>query len=253
MSARRAIFVAPFNELADAAVVADLAARAEDRGWDGFFVWDHIAYREPVRAIADTWVTLTAIAVATTRLTIGPLVTPLARRRSHHLARETTTLDRLSGGRLILGVGLGSDTSGEFAPDRFGEEGDPKERARLLDTGLDELTAYWGGEFEPQPLQSPRIPIWVASRWPNRRPLRRAARYDGLFPIELGEPDDLRTLVAEVTELRGAAPGPYDFVIDHQRGADLDPWIEAGATWCLTDFGPQPTVAEVQAAIDNDL
>src|SRR5947209_8577268 len=124
--ARHAIFVAPFEELADARLVAELAAETEAAGWDGFFVWDHVLYRPPVRALADPWVTLAAVAAATERVTIGPLVTPLARRRPHQLARETVTLDRLSGGRLVLGVGLGSQRTGEFAPERFGEEGDPK-------------------------------------------------------------------------------------------------------------------------------
>jgi alkanesulfonate monooxygenase SsuD/methylene tetrahydromethanopterin reductase-like flavin-dependent oxidoreductase (luciferase family) len=244
---RRAIFVAPFEELSEPALVAELAASAERRGWDGFFVWDHVAYSEPVRALADPWVTLAAVAVATERITIGPLVTPLARRRPHQLARETVTLDRLSGGRLVLGVGLGSERTGEFDPARFGEEGDPRARARLLDDGLDRLVAYWDGEFEPRPVQRPRIPVWVASRWPSRRPLRRAARFDGLFPIDLPGPDALEDLAAELRELRG--PGPFDLVVEHPPGADPAPWAAAGATWCLTAFGNQPTRAEVQAAI----
>jgi alkanesulfonate monooxygenase SsuD/methylene tetrahydromethanopterin reductase-like flavin-dependent oxidoreductase (luciferase family) len=247
VSARRAIFVAPFEELSEPALVAELAASAERHGWDGFFVWDHVAYSEPVRALADPWVTLAAVAVATERLTIGPLVTPLPRRRPHQLARETVTLDRLSGGRLVLGVGLGSERTGEFDPERFGEEGDPKKRARLLDDGLDRLLAYWGGEFEPRPVQQPRIPVWVAGRWPNRRPLRRAARFDGLFPIDLPGPEALAELAAEVRELRG--PGDFDLVVEHPPGADPEPWIAAGATWCLTAFGKQPTRAEVEQAI----
>jgi alkanesulfonate monooxygenase SsuD/methylene tetrahydromethanopterin reductase-like flavin-dependent oxidoreductase (luciferase family) len=251
VSARRGIFVAPFDELADPRAVADLAARAEARGWDGLFVWDHIQYRPPVRAVADPWVTLAAVAVATERLTIGPLVTPLARRRAHKLARETVTLDRLSGGRLVLGVGLGGDRNGEFDRERFGEEDDPRSRAALLDERLERLGAYWDGEFEPAPVQQPRIPVWVAGRWPNRRPLRRAARWDGFFPIDLEAPEQLAEAVAAVRELRGAdAPVGFEIVIDHPPGTDLAPWIEAGATWCLTDFGMQPARAEVERAID---
>ena len=121
MTARRGIFVAPFEELAEPRLVAELAARAEACGWDGFFLWDHVAYREPVRALADPWVTLAAVAMATERVAIGTLVTPLPRRRPHQLARETVTLDRLSGGRLVLGVGIGSERTGEFDPERFGE------------------------------------------------------------------------------------------------------------------------------------
>ncbi len=254
MPARRAIFVAPFDELSEPGRVLDLAIRAEERGWDGFFVWDHVAYAPPVGALADPWVTLAAIAARTEKLIIGPMVTPLARRRPHQLARETMTLDRLSGGRLILGVGLGSDTSGEFVPERFGEEGDPKARARLLDDGLTKLREYWAGGFEPRPIQRPSIPIWVASRWPSRRPLRRAARYDGLFPIDLPGPDALAELVADVTELRSDGPDqdqPFDIVITEPAGTDFQPWIAAGATWCLTGFSSQPTVDQVRAAIDQ--
>jgi alkanesulfonate monooxygenase SsuD/methylene tetrahydromethanopterin reductase-like flavin-dependent oxidoreductase (luciferase family) len=185
------------------------------------------------------------VATATERVTLGALVTPLARRRAHQLARETVTLDRLSGGRLVFGVGLGSDRTGEFDPARFGEEGDPRARAVLLDEGLERLDAYWRGEFKPRPVQQPRIPVWVAARWPHRRPLARAARWDGLFPIDLPDPDALAQMAAEI------APGDgYDLVVTNPAGTDPDPWIEAGATWCLTGFGPQPTVAEVREAID---
>lgn len=238
---KRAIFVAPFDELSEPGVVADLAARAEQRGWDGFFVWDHVAYRAPVTALADPWITMAAIAMRTSTLVTGPLVTPIARRRIHQLARETVTLDRLSGGRLVLGVGLGSERTGEFDPARFGEEGDMKARAKLLDDGLEQLQAYWNGEFEPRPVA--KIPIWVAARWPNKRPLRRAARYDGVFPIELPGPEALAEVIAGV----GAAG---DVVVTNPAGTDPAPWAQAGATWCLTGFGPQPTRHEVERAID---
>jgi alkanesulfonate monooxygenase SsuD/methylene tetrahydromethanopterin reductase-like flavin-dependent oxidoreductase (luciferase family) len=247
---RRGIFVAPFEELSEPALVAELAAKAERQGWDGFFLWDHVAYSEPVRALADPWVTLAAVATNTERVVIGPLVTPLARRRPHQLARETVTLDRLSGGRLVLGVGLGSTVTGEFEPERFGEEGDPKVRARLLDDGLASLLAYWNGGFEPRPVQRPRIPVWVAARWPHRRPLRRAARFDGLFPIDLPNPTALAELAAETRSLRGH-DGPFDLVVTNPAGTDPEPWARAGATWCLTGFGAQPTRAEVEEAIQE--
>jgi alkanesulfonate monooxygenase SsuD/methylene tetrahydromethanopterin reductase-like flavin-dependent oxidoreductase (luciferase family) len=201
-----------------------------------------------VRALADPWVTMAAIAAATSRLVLGPLVTPLPRRRPHKLARETVTLDRLSGGRLVLGVGLGPDTTGEFDPARFGEEGDPRARARLLDDGLERLLAYWDGEFEPRPVQ--RIPVWVAARWPNRRPLRRAARYDGVFPIELPDPGALRELVAEIAAQRDGDGRPYDVVAEIAPGDDPEPWADAGATWCVTGFGEQPDPHDVRRAID---
>jgi alkanesulfonate monooxygenase SsuD/methylene tetrahydromethanopterin reductase-like flavin-dependent oxidoreductase (luciferase family) len=245
--ARRGIFVAPFDELADAQLLADLATRAEAAGWDGFFLWDHVDYRSPVSALADPWVCMAAIACATERIRIGPLITPPARRRIHKLARETVTLDRLSGGRLIFGAGLGSDNSGEFS--KFGEEADPKVRARLLDEGLERLVAYWDGKFQPKPLQQPRIPIWLAARWPNRRPVRRALKWDGVFPIDLPGPDELAELTKEVRAER--AEDAFEIVVTYPAGTEPGRWEQAGATWCLTGFGPQPGVAEVAAAIDD--
>src|SRR3954451_4981260 len=245
---RRGIFVAPFGELADAAALARLAARAEEAGWDGFFLWDHVDYRPPVSALADPWVCMAAIACATERIVTGPLITPPARRRIHKLARETVTLDRLSGGRLIFGAGLGSDNSGEFS--KFGEEADAKARARLLDDGLEQLVRYWDGEFEPRPVQKPRIPVWLAARWPNRRPVKRALQWDGLFPIDLPGPEALAQLTQEVRAERPEGDG-FEIVVTNPADVDPAPWEAAGATWCLTGFGPQPTLAEVAAAIDD--
>jgi alkanesulfonate monooxygenase SsuD/methylene tetrahydromethanopterin reductase-like flavin-dependent oxidoreductase (luciferase family) len=241
----RGLFIAPFDELVDPRVMAGVAAAAEERGWDGLFVWDHIVYRAPVRAVADPWIVLSAVACATQTMRLGPLVTPPARRRVQKLARETVTLDHLSDGRLILGVGLGSDNSGELGP--FGEELDPRKRAQLFDDGLERLAAMWGGEFEPRPVQQPRIPVWAAARWPNRRPVRRAVRWDGLFPIELPGPDALAELVAETTEARSGEP--FDMVAEIEPGEDPGPWERAGATWVLTGFGRQPRLDEVREAV----
>jgi alkanesulfonate monooxygenase SsuD/methylene tetrahydromethanopterin reductase-like flavin-dependent oxidoreductase (luciferase family) len=245
---KRGIFLAPFDELVDPRQLAELAARAESVGWHGFFLWDHIRYRPPVRAVADPWVALAAIACSTERLRLGPMVTPLSRRRVQKLARETVTLDRLSRGRLTLGVGLGSDRNDELEP--FGEVVDARERARLLDRGLERLAAFWEGEFEPPPAQRPRIPVWVAARWPSRRPLRRAARWDGLFPIELPGPDALAELASEVLALRAGNDDPFDVVVEISPGESAGPWEAAGATWALTGFSPTPRLDEVRAAID---
>jgi alkanesulfonate monooxygenase SsuD/methylene tetrahydromethanopterin reductase-like flavin-dependent oxidoreductase (luciferase family) len=246
-TARRAIFVAPFDELADPRLLAELAAESEAAGWDGFFLWDHIIYSAPTRAVLDPWIAMTAIAMSTERILTGPMVTPLSRRRPHKLARETATLDLLSDGRLVLGVGLGSDRHGELAP--FQEIHDPREQARLLDDALDDLQRYWAGAFEPRPVQQPRIPIWAAAKWPNRRPVRRAARLDGLFPVELPGPEALAELAAEVAELRGPDAGLFDLVVTNGARTDPQPWVDAGATWCLTGFGPQPKLAAVRGAI----
>jgi alkanesulfonate monooxygenase SsuD/methylene tetrahydromethanopterin reductase-like flavin-dependent oxidoreductase (luciferase family) len=246
VTAKRGIFVPPFDELVEPATLAELARAAEERDWDGFFIWDHIRYRPPVQAVADPWIALAAIASQTARIRIGPLVTPLARRRIQKLARETVTLDHLSAGRLTLGVGLGGDRNGEFEP--FGDPGNPRERAALLDRGLDQLAGYWGGEFQPTPVQQPRIPVWVAGRWPNRRPLRRAARWDGFFPIDLTGPDDLAVYAAELADLQATESDPFDLIAEIAPGADPAPWEAAGATWILTSIDSPPKLEEVQAA-----
>jgi alkanesulfonate monooxygenase SsuD/methylene tetrahydromethanopterin reductase-like flavin-dependent oxidoreductase (luciferase family) len=244
---KRGIDVAAFGELADPRVLADLAAAAEEHGWDGFFVWDHMAYRAPVRALADPWVSLAAVACATSRVRIGPMVTPLSRRRVHKVARETVTLDLLSSGRLTLGVGLGASTTGELEP--FGEVTDPRERARRLDQGLADLTRYWSGDFEPVPVQQPRIPVWVAGEWPHRRPVQRALRWDGLFPVGLPGPEALAELTAEVRQSRPDA-GSFDVIVEIPPSDDPQAWARAGATWTLTFFGPEPTRAGVREVID---
>src|SRR5918997_1878052 len=142
---RSALWIPAFDELSDPAVVARLAADAEDVGWHGFFVWDRLGWPAPVRQAADPWITLAAVAVATERLRLGPMVTPLARRRPAKVAKETATLDRLSGGRLTLGVGLGSDRfAGEYSI--TGEELDDRRRAGMLDEALAILQAAWTGE-----------------------------------------------------------------------------------------------------------
>jgi alkanesulfonate monooxygenase SsuD/methylene tetrahydromethanopterin reductase-like flavin-dependent oxidoreductase (luciferase family) len=166
---RLGLYIPLFDELADPALVARLCAEAEEAGWDGAFVWDQVRWREPVVGVADPQITLAAIASATERMRLGPMVTPLARRRPAKVARETATLDRLSGGRLTLGVGLGSDRfAGEYSI--TGEEVDDRRRAAMLDEALDILEAAWSGElvrhrgehytvdamrFLPRPMQRP--------------------------------------------------------------------------------------------------
>jgi hypothetical protein len=212
------LYIPLFDELADPALVARLCAEAEEAGWDGVFVWDQVRWREPVVDVADPQITLAAIASATERIRLGPMVTPLARRRPVKVARETATLDRLSDGRLTLGVGLGSD---HFASEYSitGEELDDRRRARMLDEALDILQAAWSGElvrhrgehytvdamrFLPRPMQRPGIPIWVAGFYGKSKPLRRAIRYQGFFPVGLEHPDQLAEIAGET---HAAAPG----------------------------------------------
>jgi alkanesulfonate monooxygenase SsuD/methylene tetrahydromethanopterin reductase-like flavin-dependent oxidoreductase (luciferase family) len=247
-SPRRGLFLAPFDDLVDPRVLVELAIRAEEHGWDGLFLWDHIVWRAPVRAVADPWVALSAIAAHTERLRLGPMVTPLSRRRVQKLARETVTLDHLSAGRLTLGVGLGASNPAEVEP--FGDVADPRERARLLDEGLGRLAELWAGEFEPRPVQEPRIPVWVAGRWPHRRPVARALRWDGLFVIELTGPEALAELVGEISDQRPAGEGQFDLVVEVDPGDDAARWAQAGATWVLVGFGPQPRADAVREVID---
>ena len=235
---RRGLFVAPFDGLSEPAVLADLAREAERCGWDGVFVWDHLVYAPPVRAIADPWICCAAIALATTTVQLGVMVTPLSRRRPQVLAKQAVTLDRLSGGRLVLGFGLGDDgESRELSA--FGETVDPRARAAALDAGLDLLRGLLSGEvvdaegargvrFLPTPARPGGIPIWIGARWPNAAPLRRAARFDGAFVISVPSPDGL--------DLVRAAVGDGDVVVDLQPGVPGEPW--AAADWVLTRLGP---------------
>ena len=230
MTTRRGLFVAPFDALADPGVVGDLAAEAEAAGWEGFFVWDHLQYGDRVAEIADVWTCCAAVAMRTERMVFGPMVTPLARRRPQVLARQAASLAVLSGERFVLGLGLGDDWVGEFSD--YGDEADPKVRGRLLDDGLDVLTRLLDGGFRP----APSIPIWLAGRFPNKAPLRRAARYDGFFVIGLDGPDDLD---AVVTDLAAHDPtSGFDLVVDLQLEQDPAPWLDRGASWVLTRIGP---------------
>jgi alkanesulfonate monooxygenase SsuD/methylene tetrahydromethanopterin reductase-like flavin-dependent oxidoreductase (luciferase family) len=247
---RSGLFLPLFDELADPAAVAGLAAEAEAAGWDGFFVWDHVRWREPVVDVADTQVTLAAIATATSRIRLGPLVTPLARRRPVKVARETATLDRLSGGRLTLGVGLGDDEFGrEYS--MTGEELDGRRRAQMLDEALEILVGAWSGEpvhhrgehylvdgmrFLPRPVQRPGVPVWVAGFYGKPRPLRRAARHQGFFPINLEHPEQLAGIVANLAELRADPSEPFDVVAGLPIGTDPAPYADAGASWWLVEF-----------------
>lgn len=271
-SMRFAINVPNFGEFSDVRAMAELAREAEDAGWDGFFIWDHIGSDWPA-PVADPWVLLAAMAMTTQRITLAPLVTPLPRRRPWKLARETTTLDHLTNGRLVLGVGIGSDVGREYSA--YGEPADDKLHGAMLDEALEVLQGLWSGEqfsfsgqhytlhearFLPRPVQQPRIPIWVAGYWPNKRPLRRAARWDGVVPIRKDEqpvtPEDCRAVWAYVREHRTSTE-PFDLVVAGFVGnletaeatAKLDEYAAAGVTWWQEGFLPGDTRAALRERI----
>jgi alkanesulfonate monooxygenase SsuD/methylene tetrahydromethanopterin reductase-like flavin-dependent oxidoreductase (luciferase family) len=235
-----------------AQALADLAAEAEEAGWDAIFVWDSVygTMSDPRNdPTCDPWIALTAIAACTRRIRFGTMVTPLTRRRPWKLVRETVTLDHFSGGRLILPVGLGSLDDGAFS--KTGEITDRKIRARRLDEGLEILNGLWSGKpfefsgehfqmdemaFLPKPYQSPRIPVWVVGAWPRKLSMQRAARWDGILPAKysadgqsLAEegnalaggmtPADIREMKAYIDALRSAEEigqngSRYDIVIE---------------------------------------
>jgi alkanesulfonate monooxygenase SsuD/methylene tetrahydromethanopterin reductase-like flavin-dependent oxidoreductase (luciferase family) len=220
-----------FGAFGDARVLAEMAVLAEQAGWDGFFIWDHLLFCEPDKnAHVDPWVGLTAVAMRTERIIFGPLVTAIPRRRPWKLARETVSLQNLSGGRLVLGVGLGDPVEWEYR--FFHEETDAKIRAEKLDEGLAILQGLWSGEtfgftgkhyqlepmtFLPKPVKP--IPIWVGGYLPHKRPFRRAARFDGVVPGRLDgsfAPEDVRR-GACLFGTRRPHPLPLDSDPDRRR------------------------------------
>ena len=252
-----------FGPYADPVLLADLAVEAEAAGWDGFFLWDHVATTlDPL--VTDPWITLAAIAARTSHIRLGPMVTPLARRRMTKLARETVALDQLSGGRLDLGDGLGFDDEREVAA--LGDEGDRVIRARILDESLALLDQLWSGRpvsfagrhlsveaepFLPRPLQRPRIPVWVAGLWPARRPMRRAASWDGACPQLAGGRVDQQMTPAEMAGVarfindERSSDGPFDLVhaglLSGDRTADAElvrSYEAVGVTWWLEHVYP---------------
>ena len=254
------IYIPNFGPYGDARVLADLARDAETAAWDGFFIWDHVAGWE--LPMVDPWVALAAIADRTRRIRIGTTVTPLPRRRPWKLAREAVSIDHLSGGRLTLGVGIGGGKA-EWA--HLGEQPDLKKRGMMLDEALSILVGLWSGEpfsyagqyyhlenaqFLPKPLQQPHIPIWVGGNWPYKAPFRRAAKWDGAFPLfsvweneeELAQLDEM----VRYTRTYRTLEQPMDIVI---MGVTHDPEskeevrlveqrADLGATWWLEAITP---------------
>ena len=255
------IYLPGFEPWGSARIIAGLAREAEDAGWDGLFMWDDVAGSDV--DLVDPWVALAAAAVATHRIRLGALITPLPRRRPWKFARETVSLDHLSGGRLVVGVGTGG---GEEQWADFGEQPNHKIRGDMLDEALEVVTGLWTGEsyhhdgthyrvkgtrFRPATLQQPRIPIWVGGIWPNKRPLARMARWDGMFPLffHAQSPaeafEQFQQSVRTVRAMR-RSDAPFDVIAlgatptgQAESSAQIvRPYAAAGATWWLESIAP---------------
>jgi len=251
---RYGVYLPAMGPLGDPVALVDLAVRAEAAGWDGVFLWDHVL--TAFAPIADTWTTLGAIASATQTILLGPMVTPLPRRRPWVVARQASTVSRLSGGRLVLGVGLGADETGDFT--RFGEAIELADRKVMLEDGLDIVRAMWSGsayrhhgshyhvEIEDSDPEPHRIPIWTASSNASTGVLARAARCDGIYH----NPEDHEATPEEVANLLDGlrrAGLPTDAAFDvavrgnassawpdpEPKNVDLAGLAEAGATWWM--------------------
>jgi alkanesulfonate monooxygenase SsuD/methylene tetrahydromethanopterin reductase-like flavin-dependent oxidoreductase (luciferase family) len=237
----------------------EFAVEAEEAGWDGFFL------SESMWSV-DTWICLAGAAERTERIRLGTLLTPLSTIRPWKLAAEAATLDRLSGGRAIVTVGMGAPDVG-FAG--WGEATDLRTRAELVDEGLAIVRKCWAGapfRFKgkhyqidldslplavPAPVQQPGVPIWVVGAWPRPKSMRRALAADGVVPYVIPKgksgrpptPDDIRAIAAWLAE-HGAGDRIYDIVVEGQTpGGDperaaamIREWETAGATWWIESW-----------------
>jgi alkanesulfonate monooxygenase SsuD/methylene tetrahydromethanopterin reductase-like flavin-dependent oxidoreductase (luciferase family) len=262
---RLAIGLPNVGTYGDPGLLVELGGMAERSGWDGVFIWDHVAYREPGWPVADPQVAVAALAATTKHVRLGVLMVALPRRRPWKVARELASLDVLSGGRATFGAGLGSQALQEY--EAFGERGDAKVRAERLDEALEVVVGLWSGapftyqgkfytvmngQFLPRPVQQPRIPVWIAGRWPARRPFARAARWDGVFathvdvgPAQTMSPVQLEEIVRYTLSQRNPSADPFDVVIEgHTDAADsssearrIADYEDVGLTWWIEKLG----------------
>jgi alkanesulfonate monooxygenase SsuD/methylene tetrahydromethanopterin reductase-like flavin-dependent oxidoreductase (luciferase family) len=253
---RYGVTLPPFYEWSDPRTVMAIAADADAAGWDGFFVWDHVTW-DPAWGgtppMADPWISLAAAATTTTRVALGPMVTPLVRRRPQQVARELVTLDHLSGGRAVLGVGLGADIDYQAYGEPLGARGAHLDEALTVLTGLlsGEPVDFEGAHYTvhsppclPRPVNG-TVPIWIGGFWPNRAPFLRAARFDGVVPGRVGQERGEVLTVEDLGAIRkiiGRSDG-FDYVVSGSTASASDTatptrWQDAGATWWLENLHP---------------
>lgn len=251
------LYVPNFGKASYARILAELAAEAEKAGWDGFFLWDHIIEYDWRVPLVDSFTALAAIAARTKRIRIGTTVTPIPRLHPWVVARQTSSLDHLSNGRMTLGVGLGNEESCGY--EKFGGDPDNRVLAEKVAEALDIITDLWSGKpvsyrgkhyrienvsFLPTPIQKPRIPIWVGGLWPAKGPFRRAAKWDGMIPLKhpegLLKPNDLRVIL-DYTRSQRTSREPFDVAVigwtvskyREKNAEKVKPYYELGMTWWL--------------------
>jgi alkanesulfonate monooxygenase SsuD/methylene tetrahydromethanopterin reductase-like flavin-dependent oxidoreductase (luciferase family) len=259
---RHALNFPLFGPLSHPSAAVDIAVAADERGWDGFFVWDHVLHRwAPDSPIADPWVVLAAAAARTSTVHLGTMVTPLARRRVVKLAREVLTLDHLSEGRVVLGVGLGSDGSRELSA--FDEAAtDPATRQARFEEALELLPRLWSErvthrgalvvddvDLHQRPVRPSGIPIWTGCQRISPSIIRRAAALDGVYPIDAAA-EQVAELLDGVAAVRGSLEG-FDVAMAVLPGDGLEGLERAGATWALHSFLPGDRPEQVLDHVDR--
>jgi alkanesulfonate monooxygenase SsuD/methylene tetrahydromethanopterin reductase-like flavin-dependent oxidoreductase (luciferase family) len=251
----------------DVSRLVEAAVAAEEAGWDGVFLADHLVFPPPAELgmastvdehwpMPDPWVSLAGIATQTSRIRLGTWITPVARRQPWQVARDLATLDRMSDGRVIFGVGLGRRPDYEL----FGQPWDFKIIASKTDEALGLIELLWTGDrvthkgvhYEvsdvallPTPVQQPRIPILVGGIWPRKPAVRRGARWDGImthFPGDGVLPADSTSPEQHASEMvayyRSVADQAGDIFLPAQPENRSSEWADMasdlGATWLYT-------------------
>lgn len=260
------------GEQVTADLLVELGARAERSGWDGVFFEDYLVYyRGDDPPTFDPWVVLTAVALSTRTVTLGTTVTGLLARDPAKLAREAVTLDHLSGGRVVLGVGLGDP-----ADRGVGLVGEPPQHGassgRRMDEGLELLLRLLAGDpvaddvvFRPPSLQRPRVPVWVGGSSQAGAVVRRAARADGVVPYKITDTsewsdfttEEVQALASTVRASRPDSTAPFDIAVGGRRRlpdldaerTSVDAAAAGGATWWL-EFVPPGSPEQMQRAVD---
>lgn len=284
VSVRYGVVVANWSVGADVEQLVELGVAAEHAGWDGVFLADHLIFPPPgaigepatspiVMDMPDPWITLAAIASRTSRITLATWITPIPRRQPWQFARDVATLDRLSGGRVLVGAGLGRRPDHEL----FGSPWDFPTLGRKCDEALELIDRFWTGEkvffdgehytvsgaaVRPTPAQRPRVPIVIGGIWPKQVFLRRGARWDGIVPHfpgdgihpQAGVPE--REVAALLDVYHALTDDPGEILLPlappGASGDYTDLCVGMGATWLYDTRGATLLdAAEMRAIIES--